>query len=794
MKLLLAALLVSLASVQAFGQQILRPSKPGPASDERTEETVIHATWLLTNSEEGQAALEDFHRRKANGELPYLRKSVASAAVGDTVSFRVFNFDTSSYTTRRFVWKAEGTIANVWVEVGEATGPGGNGHVTDADINGLLDALENTTPSDSFNPAAGILENNIDIFGDGNAATSLPNVDGDGKTDVFLHDVMDGGVPGGGFIAGYVDPSDLSVSGNGNNRDILHMDSNEGLLLRTFPNFLATAAHELQHLIHFNYSSSEETFVNEGLSEYAEIANGYPGRTMRYLDDPVEQKLSLFSWDGRNLDYERAGFITSYFAERTDALTTGSVTRDPANGRRGYENAAAAKGITFQDILVDFHTATLLNGTGLTSDTRFNFQTPTFADENVTIEPSVIIDGRTIGNTSRRDTVNGGTALYRIWDNVEDFTLTAAPIVEGGQTRDLTLGRAALRAIVERPDGTVEVTDLDLEPVDLVFPGLVDRLTLIFVHTKPVSSGAIGVSSDRLIYDYSAEWLGAEFSTEFTQYDDGQPDIFLGIPSPQHFSTRFELSDPDRTTLDVASIAIYFSNQFSGGPSDESTRDFTLEVRADSNGVPGRLLFSKVMNDPRVSEDVFQGQPLRFLDIDLSNEDIPELTPAIHIGAANAGTDGNTIVTGIAQYDVANVSHLSGDGGDSWAAMWGVSLSDGTSLNEKMSAVRLQVLISAEPVAIEDEAELPKEIQLAQNFPNPFNPTTTVRYALPATADVTLTVYDILGRQMGVFAEGPTPAGQHEVLLDASRWASGMYVYVLQAGETRLTRQMVLLK
>ncbi|MDX1430199.1 MAG: T9SS C-terminal target domain-containing protein, partial [Rhodothermales bacterium] len=361
MKALVLASLLSLLALPVSAQRALEPVSGNPM-ESSAQGPVLHGTLLLMESEEGRAALEDFHRRKANGELPYFGKSASSAAVGDTVTFRVFNYQTSAYMQRRFVWKAEGSIANVWVEVGEATGPGGNGHVTDADIQGLLDALENTTPAGSFNPGAGILENNIDIFGDGNAATSLPNVDGDGKTDVFLHDIIDGGVPGGGFIAGFVDPSDLTPSGNGNNRDILHMDSNEGLLFRTFANFLATAAHELQHLIHFNYSTSEETFVNEGLSEYAEIANGYPGRTMRYLDDPVEQKLSLFSWDGRNLDYERAGFLTSYFAERTDALTTGSLTRDPANGRRGYENASALKGLTFQEILVDFHTATLLNG------------------------------------------------------------------------------------------------------------------------------------------------------------------------------------------------------------------------------------------------------------------------------------------------------------------------------------------------------------------------------------------------------------------------------------------------
>ena len=793
----LTAILVSSMALPAASQTAVMPNQ-APASEDHLsaegETAVFHATFYLTHRDEGRAALEDFHRRKANGELPYLNKTQSTLAVGDTLAFNVFNFQTSSYDRRDFVWMAAGAISNIWVDVAETSGPDGNGHVTAANVQGLLEAIENSTPPGSYNPNAGILANDVAIFGDGSASTSLPNVDGDGKTDVFLRDIIDDGVPGGGFVAGLVDPSDLSPTGNGNNRDILHLDSNQGLLLRTFENFLSTAAHELQHLIHFNYSSGEETFVNEGLSEYAEIVNGYPGRTMHYLTDPVEQRLSLFSWEGRNLDYERAGLITNYIAQRTDVLTTGAITRDPANGRSGYRNAAEKKGLTIEEIFFDFHTATLLNGSGLSNDSRFGFLASTFFDAMVMVDPAVIVDGRTTGGTARRDTIRGGAVLYRIWTDVEDFTLTAAPVVEGGQTRDLTLGRAALRAVVERPDGGVEVSDLELEPVDLLFPGAVDRLTLIFVHTKPVSSGAIGVSSDRLIYDYTAAWSGAEFTTKSTQYDNDLPDLFLSLGNSQHFATRFEIAEPTRTTLDVASIAIYYNNQFSGGPADTSPRDFTLEIWADDGGAPGELLFSKVITDPRANADVFQGENLRFLDIDLSNENIPDLPPAVHIGASNAGTDANVIVTGIANYDVENVSFLSGDGGASWERMWDVSLSGGTSLDGKISAVRLQVLVGAEIVAVEDEPELPSEIRLAQNFPNPFNPTTTIRYSLPRSAEVTLAVYDILGRQTAVLTQGLQPSGHHEVSLDASDWASGMYVYSLKAEGRTLTRQMVLLR
>lgn len=788
MKSIVTASLVLLIAVAANAQTVLEPhtNRPKFESTEQAGPYVIHVTDMLSRRPEAVAALEDFRRRKSEG-LTMLGK-VSTDTVGDTLTFRVYNFATSTTETEDFILKAANSIAQIWVAVGESTGPGGNGHVTDQHVADLSTALESSTPAGSYNPSAGILANNIAVFG------NPPNVDGDNKSDILLYDIIDGGVPGGGFIAGYFNPADLSPLGGGNNRDILYMDSNQGLLLRTFDAFLGTAAHELQHVIHANYSTTEETFVNEGLSEWAEIMNGYPGRFMRYLADAAERGLSLFSWDGRNLDYERAGLVTTYLAQRTDPLTAGSITREPRNGRSGYNQVLATRGLTFEELIVDFHTATLLNGSGLTTDPDYGFAATTFAGTKVTLEPTVTIDGRTASETVRRDTVKGGAVLYRVWTDVEDFELTAAPWVEGGQTRDLTLGRASLRAVIEYPDGTTDIQDLELEPNGRLFSGMIDRFTLIFVHKKPVSSAAIGgVASDRLIYDYSASWRGSGETTVTTQYDNGQPDLFLSIPASQHFATRFPIADSARTTLDVASIAIYYSNQFSGGPSDLLPRDFTLNVWSDSAGAPHELLFSKEIIDPRPNEDVFQGQPLRFLDIDLSNEAIPALPSAVHIGASNAGSDGNTIVTGIAVFDVENVSFLSGDRGNTWAAMWDVSLQSGESLNEKMSAVRLQVLV-ADVVSVEDELELPTRLTLEQNFPNPFNPTTTIQYSLPAAADVSLRVYDILGREIARLVHETQPAGVYRVSVDAGRWASGMYVYSLQAGDQRLMRNMVLLK
>ena len=93
-----------------------------------------------------------------------------------------------------------------------------------------------------------------------------------------------------------------------------------------------------------------------------------------------------------------------------------------------------------------------------------------------------------------------------------------------------------------------------------------------------------------------------------------------------------------------------------------------------------------------------------------------------------------------------------------------------------------------------DYGGLPGDFTLSQNYPNPFNPSTTIRYALPARTRVTLTVFNTLGQQVATLAEGEMEAGHHDVTFDASKLASGLYLYRLRAGDYVQTRRLLLLK
>jgi len=88
----------------------------------------------------------------------------------------------------------------------------------------------------------------------------------------------------------------------------------------------------------------------------------------------------------------------------------------------------------------------------------------------------------------------------------------------------------------------------------------------------------------------------------------------------------------------------------------------------------------------------------------------------------------------------------------------------------------------------------PRSPDISQNYPNPFNPSTTIKYELPRASQVTLTVYDILGREVSVLVNERKNAGVYEVKFDGSRLSSGMYYYRIIAGDYVASRKMLILK
>lgn len=96
--------------------------------------------------------------------------------------------------------------------------------------------------------------------------------------------------------------------------------------------------------------------------------------------------------------------------------------------------------------------------------------------------------------------------------------------------------------------------------------------------------------------------------------------------------------------------------------------------------------------------------------------------------------------------------------------------------------------------AIRDKEKAAPQFLVCSNYPNPFNPVTTFRYTLPRAADVQIHVYTVQGKEVAVLHQGQQAAGTHESRFNAATLASGMYFYILQAGQKQVNGKLLLLK
>jgi len=112
--------------------------------------------------------------------------------------------------------------------------------------------------------------------------------------------------------------------------------------------------------------------------------------------------------------------------------------------------------------------------------------------------------------------------------------------------------------------------------------------------------------------------------------------------------------------------------------------------------------------------------------------------------------------------------------------------------------ITVQVIGTATGVA-DGKNGIPKTFELANNFPNPFNPTTMIRYAVPRSTSVSMSIYNMLGQRVRTLVDGAISAGYHEVEWDGRNESgqqveSGVYFYRLQTGEAPLVKKMMFIK
>ena len=136
------------------------------------------------------------------------------------------------------------------------------------------------------------------------------------------------------------------------------------------------------------------------------------------------------------------------------------------------------------------------------------------------------------------------------------------------------------------------------------------------------------------------------------------------------------------------------------------------------------------------------------------------------------------------------------DAADRYPRGLGFTADGNTAYIGTFSAVqdRIQKVVRTGVGVKEVDGAVPSEYSLSQNYPNPFNPTTKISFSIPVSEQVTIKVYDVLGKEVATLLNEVKSAGTYEVDFNASNLSSGLYVYTISSGKFMQSRKMMLLK
>ena len=102
--------------------------------------------------------------------------------------------------------------------------------------------------------------------------------------------------------------------------------------------------------------------------------------------------------------------------------------------------------------------------------------------------------------------------------------------------------------------------------------------------------------------------------------------------------------------------------------------------------------------------------------------------------------------------------------------------------------------VNFEPLSTDKVEARPKRIQVSPNYPNPFNPVTTIDFSLDSSTEIFLKIYDLLGNEVASLAEGFFPSGTHSIVWNASNFPAGIYICKISSDYITYTQKMILLK
>ncbi|MBI9070324.1 MAG: VCBS repeat-containing protein [Melioribacteraceae bacterium] len=185
--------------------------------------------------------------------------------------------------------------------------------------------------------------------------------------------------------------------------------------------------------------------------------------------------------------------------------------------------------------------------------------------------------------------------------------------------------------------------------------------------------------------------------------------------------------------------------------------------------------------------------------VDLNGEDLLyQLLGTFGETTLNLTADGGGLDTTYTTTGQALIASLGGNASvEAQFVVQTVSLKGGALSGEPIvtSVDTLKFTLVDKVTGIEDVNQIPETFYVQQNYPNPFNPATTIKFGLPEAAQVDLRIYNILGQEVATLISNETMnAGHHYKMFNATKFASGTYIYVLRKGNDVVSKKMLLIK
>jgi hypothetical protein len=623
-----------------------------------------------------------------------------------------------------------------------------SGRVNQAVVDSVEAVFDLRTPAD---PSKGVYNSCVDSFGD------PPNIDGDQRIVVLILDIRDGYSGSGGYIGGYFYsfnqiPSSVPGYATSNEAEIYFLDSDP--LDLNSPSGLQTGmgitSHEFQHMIHFNYDVQEFTFFNEMCSLVAEVICGYPVYNQSYYVQ--ETNHYLLDWrSGDNTavlnDYSRAARFGLYTHDQFGSGIFRYIVASTMTGIAGFDDGLTASGTTsrrFDDIFTDWLVANILDDVGV--DPRYGYLYPSLLKATGTThnDPNVPPTGGSLDRLAASYISFVGGSQLGITFTVDDPSVLIKAVEVGPSSKrvvDVTPGTAFLE-----PEFGSTYTEVH------------------FVIMNPDRAFAHG-------YTYTAS--GAGVGALELKWDELPPVGYLAQESGDTVCVTFDAQPGAR--LDSVRVNLSRAGSISGG-----IWQFTGVQRPTPLGSPFAV--------PVTAATPVSG----WVTVDLTAQEI-DAGSAFAVGFVNAGDPASSPRVMVTTFPSSGAFHSyaylnnPGSGSPDWYYL--------SKSADTVWIYLIRAYVSFPTTgADEDEMNIPRRVSLRQNFPNPFNPMTTIRFVIPSRSRVSLSVFSVMGEHIATLVDGDLEAGEHAVGWRPEGLASGTYFYRLQTGSFVETRMMLLIR